>query len=247
MAAALAAGAALGALDHLRRAWAGRRRGWLALGAPEGTTFVRWAAVVMVLVAGLLASGSRGGVTAFALAALVLPFASGRRRTTAAVVLLLAALGVAWIGVGHIVAGFEARGIQSSRVDLWVDMLPLVPDFPVFGVGLNAFSTVYPLYQTIWRTEWIGEAHNDYLQVLLDLGLVGAVLVAALLVLVFRAAWRGAPRGGLELGLLGALLALAVHNLVDFNWQIPANAVTWVALAALALNARAHDDARSPS
>jgi O-antigen ligase len=190
----------------------------------------------MVLVAGLVASASRGGVSAFALTALVLPFASGRRRTTAIVVILLATLGTAWIGLGDIVGAFESRGIKGSRVDLWVDMLPLVPDFPVFGVGLNAFSSVYPLYQTVWRGDWIGEAHNEYLQVLFDLGLVGALLVSALLFLVYRTAFRGAARGGLELGLFGALLALAIHNLVDFNWQIPANAATWVALAALALN-----------
>ncbi len=237
MAASLATGAALGALDRLRGAWRSRRRhAWLVLGGTEGNTFVRWAAVVMVLVAGLVASGSRGGVAAFGLAALMLPFASGRRRTTAIAVALLAALGVAWIGLGGIVAAFETRGIRASRLDLWADMLPLVPDFPVFGVGLNAFSTAYPPYQTFWPGEWIGEAHNEYLQVLLDLGLVGAGLFAALLFLVFRAALRGAARGGLELGLLGALLGLAIHNLVDFNWQIPANAVTWVALAALALN-----------
>ena len=238
MAAALATGAALGALDHLRQAWRGRRHGWLVLGEQEGNAFIRWAAVVMVLVAGLVASGSRGGVSAFALTALLLPLASGRRRSTAIAVGVLATLGIAWIGLGGIVAAFEARGIQGSRLDLWADMLPLVPDFPVFGVGLNAFSTAYPFYQTVWPTEWIGEAHNEYLQALLDLGVVGAGLVATLLVLVFRAAWRNARRGGLELGLLGALAALAVHNLVDFNWQIPANAATWIALAALALNAR---------
>jgi O-antigen ligase len=237
MAAALATGAALGALDRLREAWRSRRHGWLALGGREGNAFVRWAAVVMVLVAGLVASGSRGGVAAFGLAALVLPFASGRRRTSAIAVVLLAALGVAWIGLGGIVGAFEARGIRGSRLDLWADMLPLLPDFPVFGLGLNAFSTAYPLYQTVWPTEWIGEAHNEYLQVLLDLGLVGTLLVGTLLVLVFRAALRGAARGGLDLGLFGALLALAIHNLVDFNWQIPANAATWIALGALALNA----------
>jgi O-antigen ligase len=236
MAAALATGGALGALDRLRGAWRSRRRhGWLALGGPEGNVFVRWAAVVMVLVAGLVASGSRGGVAAFGLTALVLPFVSGRRRTTAIAVLLLATLGVAWIGLGGIVGAFEARGIKGSRLDLWADMLPLFPDFPVFGLGLNAFSTAYPRYQTVWPTEWIGEAHSEYLQVLLDLGLVGALLVGTLLVLVFRAALRGAARGGLELGLFGALLALAIHNLVDFNWQIPANAATWIALGALAL------------
>ncbi|MCG6928015.1 MAG: O-antigen ligase family protein [Acidobacteria bacterium] len=239
MAAALATGAALGALDRLRQAWARRRRGWLVLGASEGNAFVRWVAVVMVLVAGLVASGSRGGVSAFGLTALVLPFASARRRTTAVAVVLLAVLGIAWIGLGDIVGAFATRGVKGSRLDLWADMLPMVPDFPVFGVGWNAFSSAYPLYQTIWRTNWIGEAHNEYLQVLLDGGLVGVVLVAGLLFLVFRAAWRGAARGGLDLGVFGALFALAVHNLVDFNWQIPANAATWVALASLALNTEA--------
>ena len=238
MAAALATGATLGTVDRLRQSWRNRRHGWLALGAAEGNAVVRWAAVVMVLVAGLVASGSRGGVSAFGLTALVLPFASGRRRTTAIAVVLLATLGVAWIGLGGIVGAFEARGIKGSRLDLWVDMLPLVPDFPIFGVGLNAFATAYPLYQTVWRGEWIGEAHNEYLQVLLDLGVVGTLLVGSLFLLVFRAAHRGAARGGLDLGLFGALLGLAIHNLVDFNWQIPASAATWLALAALALNAR---------
>jgi O-antigen ligase len=236
MAAALALGAALGALHRLRQAWRQRRHGWLALGEREGNAFVRWAAVVMVLVAGIIASGSRGGVSALALTALVLPFASARRRTTAVAVILLAGLGVAWIGLGGIISAFEVRGIQKSRVDLWVDMLPMVPDFPVFGCGLNAFATAYPFYQTALPNLWVGEAHNEYLQVLLGLGLVGALLVGSLLFLVFRAAWRDAPRGGLELGIFGALFALAVHNVVDFNWQIPANAATWVALAALALN-----------
>jgi O-antigen ligase len=238
MAAALATGAALGALDQLRHAWRSRRHGWLVLGEREGNAFIRWGAVVMVLVAGLVASGSRGGVTAFGLTALLLPLASRRRRSTAVAVGLLAILGIAWIGLGGIFAAFETRGIQGSRLDLWADMLPLVPDFPVFGVGLNAFSTAYPFYQTVWPTEWIGEAHSEYLQSLLDLGVLGALLVASILFLVFRAAWRNAVRGGLELGLLGALTVLALHNLVDFNWQIPANAATWAALAALALNSR---------
>ena len=82
----------------------------------------------------------------------------------------------------------RAAGSRRSRLDLWADMLPMARRFPVFGVGFNAFATAYPHYQTIWRTEWIGEAHNDYLQVLLDLGLVGAALVAPLLALLFRRA-----------------------------------------------------------
>jgi O-antigen ligase len=107
--------------------------------------------------------------------------------------------------------------------------------FPVFGDGWNAFATAYPWYQTIWKTEWIGEAHNDYLQSLLDGGLVGFLLVAGVAAIVFRGALARARRSPIELGLFGALAGFAFHELVDFNGQIPANAATFVALAALAV------------
>jgi putative inorganic carbon (HCO3(-)) transporter len=235
MATPLAIGLALEAFSRLRRRWAARHQGWLALGEAEGTAALRAGGVVMVLVAGLLASRSRGGVSAFALAALVLPFAARERRRTALAVALCVGLGLTWIGLGGVLSAFEARGIQGSRLDLWRDMMPMVPRFPLFGDGWNAFATAYPWYQTIWKTEWIGEAHNDYLQSLIDGGAVGAVLVALLLWTVFRGAVARASRGPLDLGILGALLGLALHALVDFNWQIPANAATWVALAALAV------------
>ena len=245
MAAFLAIGLALEALERLRHAWAGRRRGWLALGGREGNALVRASAVAMVLVAGLVASQSRGGVSAFGFTLLVLPLASGRRRRTALAALVLAGLGVAWMGLDGIVGAFEARGIRGSRLDLWEDMLPMWPRFPVFGLGLNAFSTAYPWYQTVWPQEWIGEAHNEYLQVLLDGGVLGAGLFAAMIVLVLLTAFRGAATGSLEIGLFGALVTLAVHNLVDFNWQIPANAATWTALAALALGGPGRDRAHA--
>jgi O-antigen ligase len=235
MAAALGVGFALEALSRLRAAWATRRRGYLLLGEPVGLALARAAAVVMVIVAGLVASHSRGGVSAFAFAMLLLPLAAPRRRGTALAVVLLVALGVVWIGLGGVLQAFEVRGIRGSRLDLWRDMLPMVPRFPVFGVGWNAFATAYPWYQTVWKTEWIGEAHNDYLQVWLDGGLVGLALVAGLVGLVFRAALARARRSPVELGLFGALLGLALHEIVDFNGQIPANAATGIALAAAAL------------
>jgi O-antigen ligase len=235
MAVPLAIGFALEAIARLRARWARRRRGWLLLGEREGNAVVRWSAVAMVVVAGLLASQSRGGVGAFALAALVLPLVSRRRRPTALAVALLVGLGVAWVGVGGVLSAFEVRGVRASRLDLWRDMLPMVKHFPVFGVGWNAFATAYPWYQTVWKTDWIGQAHNDYLQALLDGGLLGLLLVAGLLAVAFKGALARAPRSPLELGLFGALLGFALHAVVDFNGQIPANAATWISLAALAV------------
>ena len=193
MAAPLAIGFALEAISRLRAAWERRRRGWLLLGESEGNAVLRGSAVVMVVVAGLLASRSRGAVSAFALAALVLPLVSRHRRRTALVVSLLVGLGLAWIGVSDILSAFEARGVKGSRLDLWRDALSMVPRFPIFGDGWNAFATAFPWYQTVWKTDWVGEAHNDYLQALIDGGAVGAALVAALLL---RRLPRGARAGG---------------------------------------------------
>ena len=234
MATPLAIGLVLESITALRAAWERRRRGWLALGESEGTAVVRGSAVVMVLVAGLLAAGSRGAVSAFLGSAVLLPLAARRRRATALAVVALAGLGALWIGFGGVVSAFAARGIKGSRLDLWLDILPMVPRFPVLGAGWNAFATAYPWYRTLPGPDWIGEAHNDYLQALTDGGLVGAGLVLGLLAVVLREALARARTSALDLGLLGALVGLALNALVDFSWQIPAHAATWASLAALA-------------
>jgi O-antigen ligase len=111
----------------------------------------------------------------------------------------------------------------------------MIPRFPLLGAGFNAFGTSYTQYQTIARYEWYGEAHNEYLQAVLDLGIVGALLVAALLLRLLRAGVKAAAATPLDAGVLGAVLAGCVHNVVDFNWQIPANAATFAALAGVIL------------
>jgi len=219
------------ALERLRRSWNRRPRGWLALGDREGNAAIRRSAEAIVLMVGLLASQSRGGLMAFALSASLFPLAFRRRRQALIVIAFLAFLGVAWVGLEGVMRGFESRGIQSSRLDLWADALRMAPRFPLLGAGLNGFGLIYPTFQRLWRGEWFGEAHNEYLQALLDMGLPGAALVLALVARLLAAAVRGAQRSALDAGLLGGVVASCAHAVVDFNWQIPANAATFVALA----------------
>ena len=109
----------------------------------------------------------------------------------------------------------------------------MLPDFPLFGVGCNAFGMAYYRYQTFWRPYFFQAAHNEYLDLLLTTGLVGAAIA-------LWASARPSPvlararRSPVEAGVLAGLAGLACHNLVDFNWQIQANAATFAALLGLA-------------
>jgi O-antigen ligase len=235
MAIPLAFAFAAEAFQKLRDDWEGRRVGWVALGGRAGNALVRHTAVALALVIGLLAARSRGGFTAFLLSAAALPAVLPRRRQAAVLVLAVGVAAFAWVETGWSARSFDLAHARLGRLDLWADALRMFPHFPALGAGFNAFGTSYLRYQTVATTEWYGEAHNEYLQALLDMGLVGAGLTAALLVVLFRRAGAFARRSILRCGLFASLLALAAHNVVEFNWQIPANAATFVALAALAV------------
>ena len=235
MAIPLALGLTTEAARKLLAAARRRRRTFLVLGDPEASLALRRGVEAVLLVVGLAASRSRGGLLGFLVSLVALPRAFARP-ARALVILVPVLLGAAlFVDLGPIRQGFESRGIQASRLSLWEDVLPMLRSFPVFGCGLNAFGSAYPAHQTVLKGEWVGQAHNEYLQALTDTGLLGAGILVSLVALLLRAAWRVAPRSALDAGILGSLLALAAHNLVDFNWQIPANAATYVSLAALAL------------
>jgi O-antigen ligase len=236
MAVPLGAGLAAEALEDLRRAWGRRRRGWLALGDAEASAFLRWVAVAMLLVVGLLATRSRGALLGLVVWAVVVPLMSRHRLLALVAVGLVAALGLMWVGLDFQMQAFHGRGyVDSARFLIWRNSLGLVPLHPLFGSGFNAFGSALPPRQTVFRTEWIGTTHNEYLQVLVDLGIVGFLLFGRLLVVLVRQIALTAKQSAFHAGLFGSLIAVLAHNLVDCNWQIAANAATFAALAGIAM------------
>jgi O-antigen ligase len=82
--------------------------------------------------------------------------------------------------------------------------------------------------------------HNEYLQVTAELGLVGLVLLAALLVAVARLLWRARATGragAAWAGTVPAAAAFAVHSGLDFVWHLPAIVLTVTLLAGAVLPA----------
>jgi len=127
---------------------------------------------------------------------------------------------------------------EVGRLVGWSAALDMLKDFPVSGVGFGAFRDVFPRYIPAGETARWAQLHNDYFEVLVEGGVVAALLLVWLIWgYASRAArgWRFEGRTDPEAaGLLLGLLALSVHAAFDFNHQVPANALLFTTMAALA-------------
>ena len=118
----------------------------------------------------------------------------------------------------------------------------MVEDHPAFGVGLGAYATAFTAYDRGAGVFVVQQAHNDYLQLLAEGGLVGAALGAFFLAFLSISAWRGLQRRdpvaqGVALGATAGCFGLLMHSLVDFNLQIPSNALAFLFSSALVTRA----------
>lgn len=128
----------------------------------------------------------------------------------------------------------------DGRMQIWTEAIRLIGAYKWTGTGLGAFEEgLYPLRH--FAPDFTFDfAHNDYLQVLAELGVIGGLLAIAL---ALRVLWKpvsvilkgDSRHRALAVGLVGALLAIGIHSLVDFNLYIPANALAVAWLAGLAV------------
>ena len=87
---------------------------------------------------------------------------------------------------------------------------------------------------------FVNQAHNDYLQLLVETGLAGFSIAVWFLVLVFRQAagklknWTENASGALAVAALLGCVGILVHSFLDFNLQIPANAALFYVVCAIA-------------
>jgi len=215
--------------------------------------------LIVLLIASLFVSAvfvltqSRAGYISLALTlmALILIALPARVRWP-----VLAALVVILLGSGFLVAShWEAAqawitgsdlvsetGLSLSSLDLrlliWPRAVSAIQDFPITGMGMNAFRkvvyTLYPIY-TISSDRDFGHAHNEFLQAALDLGIPGLIAFIAIYIVAFKMLaelWKTthSTSGGnlrsslfpnpvlirpLVLGLGGGLFAHLLYGLTD--------------------------------
>lgn len=189
------------------------------------------AGLAILVVVGVALNGSLAGyglaLPAIAASAIiVLPPGSRLRLWIAGAAALLiiaavAALEITPIGSGSGSIGEHATSSVQSRADLVSTTSRAVVDFMPFGSGFGSFQSVYPLYEHPEQVTdiYVIHAHNDYVELALELGVAGIALMLLFLawwvVAVWRV-WRTAEAGPFARAAAIASAAILAHSLVDF-------------------------------
>ena len=212
----------------------------------------------LVILAGIGVTGSRGGwaATGFALLVFFSLLATHRSYRLSAMLML-----VVLVGAGYFFARqsqFFQRRAESSfadgrlelnvRYELWDATARMWQDHRWWGVGPGHFDYRFPAYRPASVQLRPDRAHNEYLNLLADWGVAGAVLIGGVLAVLGLGViktWRHVRRSEREfksnrsnkfallVGAVVGLIAVLVHSGSDFNLQVPANAILAVTLAAL--------------
>jgi O-antigen ligase len=222
----------------------------LWLSSPEGGRLQLAAFAILVMGAALALTKSRSGLACFALAlaAAGVSAARGGRSTMArvailATVVVLIAVPILWANV-DLATRFTSGGesVQLRR-QAWRDALAVIRDFPLTGTGLNTYGTATLVYNTAHTDLHFQEAHNDYIQLAAEGGLlVGIPALMAIVACVHGVRRRLAEdrpdpmRYWVRFGAATGLAAIALQSAVDFSLQMPGNAVLFTVLCAIALH-----------
>jgi O-antigen ligase len=196
-------------------------------------------------------SASRGGMVAFALeaaflAAVALPFRGGRKLKIGAALGVIAASGLMmWLGGDALLRRIGSMGQVGDnwmRLDIARDSVHAFAQRPVLGWGLGTFPIVYPEFRSFYYSYFVNQAHNDWAQLLVEMGLAGLAVALWYLVTMFRYGLRKV--GDTQLHAWSSIAAVAamtgcvgllVHSLFDYNLHVAANAALFFFLGGIAV------------
>jgi len=240
--------------------------GLLMSGAVPGERRLLYGFAVAMMGIALIMTGSRGGTLSFVAEAffvtVVSSFARRRQGKTEDAekrkgwvravalrlvlgTLLLLALFTSLLFFGgeaalnRLAGTVSAEDPSNGRLHYWRSTLDMIRDHPLAGVGLGAFGVAYTRYDPSNGFYRLEQAHNDYLQLLADGGVLGASLGLVFIILLF---YRGLTcaqssdhfRRGIAVGALAGCFAVLIHSFFDFSLHTTSNALLFLVLAALA-------------
>ncbi|MGI9319006.1 MAG: O-antigen ligase family protein [bacterium] len=203
---------------------------------------------LVILFSGILLSGSRSALLSFAGATVlvvVLAAVNTRLRLRPIGLILICTISVVLAGTQLLSQRFSQLEFEASdRLEQWRATIDLASGSIVTGFGAGT-------YETVFRSRKVGElgpmtynhAHNDYLELALEQGAVGLLLVGLVLLFVVWVSVsrlqrsRSLQRKRLILTGLFGVSAICFHALVDFPFQVPANVWIFISMLAITISA----------
>jgi putative inorganic carbon (HCO3(-)) transporter len=212
---------------------------------------IRLRLYLSVMVIALVTTHSRMGNSAFfssLLIAGIIGLAMSRHATRSTVILLVSLIAIdvsivgSWFGVEKLAQRLEQTTMHDveERQDPSQFALQQIREYPLFGSGAGSFYTVFPRYRGPQVVAYFEYAHDDYAQLAAENGVISIFLLGAIvvvsLVVALLAQWRRRDplMRGMAFSSIMGVTAILIHSTVDFNLQIPANAMMFVVLLALA-------------
>ena len=219
-----------------------------AAGVDATQLWLGGAAVLMT--GGLLGSLSRGGIFGGAVGLLVFVLLARTRRSPArglawivAALIAMAAFGTRFANLGALALRMQETtefGEWGRRV-IWHDTWAMATDFRLTGVGAGAFQQGMLVYQQASRQFFFNHAHDEYLQLLAEGGILVAVpaalaLAAAIVLLARQLRTDRSAIFWVRAGAIAGIAAAAVQSVWDTALRTPANGVLFAVVAAIALH-----------
>ena len=217
----------------------------------SGVTGIWLVAAATLLVVAVFVAGSRSALVSLGIAGAFWLWLTRRhldsrrfiRLAAFGVVLALAIVTYAQISVTweRFARAAQEQSDEWGRLAIWRETLPIAQDFWVTGTGLGTYPTAMLVYQQSDRTYFFNQAHNHYLQLLAEGGLLLAVPALLVLVAFFRLAGRrlAADTTGhfwIRSGAAAGLCAVASQSVWETGLRMPANALLAAVLAAMAVH-----------
>ncbi len=203
----------------------------------------------VVMAVSLFLSLSRGGIISFfcslTIFAIFLSWKKFKAKKIWAlgVFVFIVLLYLLYLGIDPIIDRFYKTDLTSEdRFRMWAETLKAVKDFYITGSGFGTFINVFPLYSSEATTSICDHAHNDYLEFLLEAGIIGSILLILFVFLFFSFSFKGSYEGRngiIKISMISSIVSIAVHSVFDFNLRITSNALMFSAILGMAFaNAR---------
>jgi len=196
--------------------------------------------LITIMIVALIFTKSRGGILSFIVSFIfmgILIFLRGSLKKhlwALFLIIIITLIFGSWIGLTPVLdryfnVSLEVE-LEEGRLSIWKSTYEIFKHYPVLGTGFGSFVYIFPSYSLRSGQAWVNHAHNDWLELLSDTGILGfVIIVSGTFYLIIFSLMKMLKREGdsqiwIFLGGYTSILSMILHSFIDFNLRTSANA-----------------------